>query len=319
MKFLCEVNAETEMLIEEKNGKKDYYITGPMMQGNIQNGNGRFYPTELLVREMNRYMEEQVKPKRTNSLGELNHPDTIQVNMERTSHRIVEMWQDGDIIMGKAKIMDTPMGKIVKTHMDEGIQFGVSTRGFGTLKESENGYKEVQPDFHLATIDIVSNPSAPSAWMNAVMESKNFALHEGMIVEVNEATERAILEKHGCGCDTKEHIKLGPNKIDEVLMIGTMEQLLESFLQEEKHLATKLNGQDMHHLRQVHNHLLPQEPTFGSALHHAGLISDDHVKHAALYHLHGMIHHSKEGGRAHEVKVHSNKLDKMFRHHLKVK
>ena len=195
MKYLKEVVEGVQVQITEaKEGKpKEYYIEGCFMQGDIKNRNGRVYPMNTLSEAVEKF-RGMINGKR--ALGELNHPDHVQINPKEASHLITDLWTEGNKIMGRAKILDTPNGKIVKALLDEGVQLGVSSRGFGSLRE-RNGVREVQSDFTLATVDIVTDPSAPEAFVNPVMESKEFALVEGQIVEVNEETEKAILAKHG--------------------------------------------------------------------------------------------------------------------------
>lgn len=195
MKFLKEVVETVQVTISEAaEGKaKEYFIEGCFMQGDIKNRNGRIYPMSILQDAVDRYMP-MISGKR--ALGELNHPDHIQINPKEASHLITDLWVEGNKIMGKAKILNTPNGQIVKALLEAGVQLGVSSRGFGSLKE-KNGIKEVQSDFTISTVDIVTDPSAPEAFVNPVLESKEFALVDGMIVEVNEATEQAILAKHG--------------------------------------------------------------------------------------------------------------------------
>lgn len=172
MKFLTETVENVQVDIQESAlGVKDYYITGIFMQSGIKNKNGRVYPPEVLAREMNRYTQDQIANKR--SVGELNHPNGPQINLDKVSHMITSLWVEGQNIYGKAKILNTPQGQIVKTLIDEGVQLGVSTRGFGTVKEVA-GTKIVQNDFRLATIDIVQDPSCQSAYVSTLMESKEF-------------------------------------------------------------------------------------------------------------------------------------------------
>lgn len=163
----CEVITEAS-----ENGKKHHYVSGIFMQGDIKNRNGRVYPSKILENEMRRYDEQFIKTKR--ALGELGHPNGPQINGDRVSHLIVEMKRDGSNFVGKAKILSTPMGDIVKTFIDEGVKFGVSTRGLGTVKPTQNGIMEVQDDFHLATVDIVTDPSGPSCFVNGIMENTEY-------------------------------------------------------------------------------------------------------------------------------------------------
>jgi hypothetical protein len=173
MKLISEITEDTNVLTEinEETGKKNFFIEGIFMQGNLKNRNGRIYPSEVLEKEMKRYQKDFIETKR--ALGELGHPDGPQINGDRVSHLITEMKRDGNDFYGKAKILSTPMGEIVKTFIDEGVRCGVSTRGLGSVKQV-NGVMEVQPDFHLATVDIVTDPSAPNAFVNGIMENTEF-------------------------------------------------------------------------------------------------------------------------------------------------
>lgn len=179
MKLIKEINEEVQyisedILDEEGNKKgKNYFIEGIIMQGDIKNRNGRVYPSQVLVKEMGRYNENYVNKKR--AYGELGHPDGPTINLDRVSHMFTELKQDGANIVGKAKVMDTPMGKIVKNLIDEGAQLGISSRGMGSLKKNKNGIMEVQGDFMLATAgDIVADPSAPNAFVEGIMEGVEF-------------------------------------------------------------------------------------------------------------------------------------------------
>jgi sugar-specific transcriptional regulator TrmB len=142
------------------------------MQGDIQNRNGRIYPSTILENEMNRYNDQYIKTKR--ALGELGHPNGPQINGDRVSHLITEMKRDGSNFIGKAKILSTPMGQIVKTFIDEGVKVGVSTRGLGSVKATKQGIMEVQDDFHLATVDIVTDPSGPNCFVKGIMENTEY-------------------------------------------------------------------------------------------------------------------------------------------------
>ena len=172
MKLITEMlESDVEFITEAKeDGGKNYFIEGVFMQGNIKNRNGRMYPMETLMKEVKRYNKEYVEQNR--AYGELGHPQGPTINLERVSHMIKELHQDGNNIRGKAKIMtETPMGKIVKNLMDEGAKLGVSSRGMGTLKPGKNGTNMVQNDFQLATAaDIVADPSAPEAFVEGIME-----------------------------------------------------------------------------------------------------------------------------------------------------
>jgi len=173
MKLITEVNETCEVITEAKeDGKKNYFIEGIFMQGNIKNRNGRIYPSDTLEGEMNRYQKDFIEQKR--SLGELGHPDGPTINGDRVSHLITSMKREGNDFYGKAKILTTPMGEIVKSLLDEGVKIGVSTRGLGSVKQLKDGVMEVQKDFHLATVDIVTDPSAPNAFVNGIMENREY-------------------------------------------------------------------------------------------------------------------------------------------------
>lgn len=172
MKLIIETVQDIQYITEEKNGKKEQYITGVFMQAEQKNRNGRIYPRHILEREVNRYNQEYVQKNR--AFGELGHPDAPTINLDRVSHMITSLKADGNNFIGKAKILDTPNGKIVKSLLDGGASLGVSTRGVGSLKEG-NGCKLVQDDFHLATAaDIVADPSAPDAFVQGIMENYDF-------------------------------------------------------------------------------------------------------------------------------------------------
>jgi len=181
MKLISEEVQNAEYLIEEKNGKKEYKIRGVFLQSEIKNRNGRVYPREILVREVNRYTKEFINKNR--AFGELGHPDGPTVNLERVCHMVKSLKQDGKDFIGEAKIMDTPYGKIVKGLIDEGAQLGVSSRGMGSLIQ-RNGVNYVKDDFYLATAaDIVADPSAPDAFVEGIMESKEWVWDNGVLKE----------------------------------------------------------------------------------------------------------------------------------------
>ena len=186
LKLITEVNEEVRYLEEEKDGKKGLFIEGIFMQGDIKNRNGRVYPKEVLAKEVKRYNKEYIEKKR--AYGELGHPQGPTINLERVSHMITQLQQDGSNFVGKAKIMtETPYGQIVQSLIKEGAQLGVSSRGMGSLKQ-KNGANEVQNDFYLATAaDIVADPSAPNAFVNGVMESKEWVWDNGIIREADVA------------------------------------------------------------------------------------------------------------------------------------
>ena len=181
MKLISEEVQNAEYLVEENNGKKEYKIRGVFLQSEIKNRNGRVYPTEVLVREVNRYTKEFINKNR--AFGELGHPDGPTVNLERVCHMVKSLKQDGKDFIGEAKIMDTPYGKIVKGLIDEGAQLGVSSRGMGSLIQ-RNGVNYVKDDFYLATAaDIVADPSAPDAFVEGIMESKEWVWDNGVLKE----------------------------------------------------------------------------------------------------------------------------------------
>jgi hypothetical protein len=184
MKLIREEVTNANFLVEEKGGEKQYFIEGVFMQSDLKNRNGRVYPKTVMENEVKRYTKENIDRKR--AFGELGHPDGPTINLERVSHMITELSMDGSNVMGRAKIMDTPYGKIVKNLMDEGATLGVSSRGMGSLKAGRSGAQEVQGDFYLATAaDIVADPSAPDAFVSGIMEGKEWIWDNGIIKEVN--------------------------------------------------------------------------------------------------------------------------------------
>lgn len=181
MKLICEVTEDFETLVEANKNGKDYFIKGVFLQAEQKNRNGRIYPMETMQKEVGRYNKQFVTTNR--AFGELGHPDGPTINLERVSHLIKEITQDGNNFMGKAKVMDTPYGKIVKNLIDEGAKLGVSSRGMGSLK-SQGGSQIVQGDFHLATAaDIVADPSAPMAFVEGIMEGKEWVWDNGILKE----------------------------------------------------------------------------------------------------------------------------------------
>ena len=174
MRLITEMLSEDCQVLTESNedGKKSYYIEGIFMQGDVKNRNGRIYPSTILESEMARYDKDYIKTSR--ALGELGHPDGPAINGDRVSHLITNMHREGNDFYGRAKILGTPMGEIVKTFIDEGVKVGVSTRGLGSVKQTPAGIMEVQSDFHLATVDIVTDPSAPKAFVNGIMENVEY-------------------------------------------------------------------------------------------------------------------------------------------------
>ena len=182
MKLITEEIESVEFLVEQKNGKKNMYIEGVFLQGNIKNRNGRMYPMETLRREVGRYNENHVTSGR--ALGELGHPEGPTVNLDRVSHKIVSLKESGSNFVGKAKILGTPMGKIASSLIEEGVKLGVSSRGIGSLKPTREGINVVGDDFMLATAaDIVADPSAPDAFVEGIMEGKDWVWDGGVLRE----------------------------------------------------------------------------------------------------------------------------------------
>ena len=186
VKLFSEAVENVEFITEAKeNGGKNYKIRGIFMQADVKNRNGRVYPMEILEKEVTKYNKNFIRENR--AFGELGHPEGPTVNLERVSHMITELHPDGKNFIGEAKIMDTPMGKIVKNLMDEGAKLGVSSRGMGSL-DSKNGANYVKDDFYLATAaDIVADPSAPNAFVEGIMEGKEWVWNNGSLVEAHVA------------------------------------------------------------------------------------------------------------------------------------
>jgi len=168
------------VLTEEKEGRKNLFIEGVFMQAEQQNKNGRIYPRDILINEVARYNQAYIKENR--ALGELGHPEGPTVNLERVSHIITNLKENGNDVVGKAKILGTPYGKIVENLIDSGVKLGVSSRGMGSLKQM-NGVNMVQEDFMLAAVDIVADPSAPNAFVNGIMEGKQWIWENGLLKE----------------------------------------------------------------------------------------------------------------------------------------
>ena len=186
MKLITEEISNAEYIVEEKNGKKNYAIKGIFMQSDVKNKNGRIYPKEILQKEVARYNREFIQKNR--AFGELGHPDGPTVNLERVSHMIKSLTPEGSNFIGEARVLDTPYGKIVKSLIDEGASLGVSSRGMGTLVNT-GGANIVKDDFYLATAaDIVADPSAPDAFVEGIMEGKEWVWNNGILKEqeVNE-------------------------------------------------------------------------------------------------------------------------------------
>ena len=182
MKLIREEIEQVEVIVESRNGKKNLYIEGVFLQSEMKNRNGRMYPKQTLMREVNRYNENFVEKGR--ALGELGHPDGPTVNLDRVSHKIVSLKENGNNFIGKAKILGTPMGKIASNLLGEGVKLGVSSRGVGSLNKTNEGYSVVGEDFTLATAaDIVADPSAPDAFVDGIMEGKEWVWDGGMLRE----------------------------------------------------------------------------------------------------------------------------------------
>ena len=204
MKLITEEISDVKFITEGKGSKKKMYIEGVFLQGDLKNRNGRMYPVGTLAKEVNRYNEAFVAKGR--ALGELGHPDGPTVNLDRVSHKITSLRQEGNNFIGKAQLLETPMGKIAKSLLDEGVTLGVSSRGVGSLRESNNGCKVVGEDFMLATAaDIVADPSAPDAFVSGIMEGKEWVWEGGILREslasqtkkhINTLVDQKVLEDH---------------------------------------------------------------------------------------------------------------------------
>ena len=182
MKLIREEIEQVEVIVENRNGKKNLFIEGVFLQGEIKNRNGRMYPMQTLAREVGRYNENFVEKGR--ALGELGHPDGPTVNLDRVSHKIVSLRESGNNFIGKAKILGTPMGQIASNLLGEGVKLGVSSRGIGSLNKTNEGYSVVGEDFTLATAaDIVADPSAPDAFVDGIMEGKDWVWDGGILRE----------------------------------------------------------------------------------------------------------------------------------------
>ena len=204
MKLITEELSKVEFITEGRGASKKMYIEGVFLQGNLKNRNGRMYPMETLSREVGRYNESFIQKGR--ALGELGHPDGPTVNLDRVSHKIVSLTKEGNNFKGKAQLLDTPMGKIAKSLIDEGVTLGVSSRGIGSLKEDRDGIKVVGEDFMLATAaDIVADPSAPDAFVSGIMEGKEWIWEGGILREqaaqkaknrINNLAHQKALDEH---------------------------------------------------------------------------------------------------------------------------
>jgi hypothetical protein len=204
MKLITEEISNVNIITEGKGANKKLYIEGVFLQGEIKNRNGRMYPIDTLCREVNRYNENFIVKGR--ALGELGHPDGPTVNLDRVSHKITCLTQEGNNFRGKAQILETPMGKIAKSLLESGVSLGVSSRGVGSLRMTNEGHKIVGEDFQLATAaDIVADPSAPDAFVNGIMEGKEWVWEGGILREqlaertqkrINTLVDQRMLEEH---------------------------------------------------------------------------------------------------------------------------
>jgi hypothetical protein len=212
MKLFREINEEVQILTEESDkGDKKYFIEGVFLQGNLKNRNGRVYPMEILDKEASRYSKNFIEQKR--AFGELGHPDGPTINLERVSHMITSLHKEGDNYVGKAKIMDTPYGKIVKNLIDEGAKLGVSSRGIGSLEE-KSGTNYVKDDFQLATAaDIVADPSAPDAFVNGILEGKEWVYQAGLLVTRNTLQAEEMVEE--AQKEVRKIRSVDPRRIEE--------------------------------------------------------------------------------------------------------
>ena len=202
MKLITEMTEDVQFIVEktDEDGSKSHYIEGIFMQAERKNRNGRVYPQKVLTDEVERYNKEFVAKNR--AMGELNHPDGPTVNLDRVSHIIKELRTEGSDIVGKAKILETPMGKIAKNLIDEGAKLGVSSRGMGSLEE-RRGVNYVKDDFMLSAVDLVADPSAPGAFVNGIMEGKEWIWDNGMIREKRIEEYKHVIE-NACRQDLEE-------------------------------------------------------------------------------------------------------------------
>lgn len=219
MKLIKELNEDLQFIVEENSetGKKNLFIEGVFLQSNLQNRNGRVYPKEIMAKEVDRYVREQVATKR--AYGELGHPDGPNINLDRVSHMIVSLKEDGNNWIGKAKILDTPMGNIASSLIREGAGLGVSSRGLGTLKE-RNGINEVQDDFMLATAaDIVADPSAPDAYVQGIMENREWIYVKGVWQEREIEETKKMIRKASAKDLSEAKMKAFQNFLDKISKI----------------------------------------------------------------------------------------------------
>ena len=198
MKLIRELNEEVELITEEKDGKKTHHIQGIFLQSAIKNRNGRMYPESVMDNEVNRYLKESVDTK--SAFGELQHPQNVSINLQNVSHLITSLVKEGTNWIGKARILDTPMGQIVQGILEGGGRLGVSSRALGSLKMNNEGVNIVQPDFRISTAaDIVSDPSGPDCFVNGIMENKEWVFVNGDYVEryIEEAKKEIMAAKFG--------------------------------------------------------------------------------------------------------------------------
>jgi len=202
MRLITEMIEDVQYLVEKKNDVKEYYIQGIFMQAEQKNRNGRVYPKQYITPAVEKYIIEYVNKNR--ALGELNHPSGPTVNLDKVSHIIKDLVCEGNNFTGRAKILDTPMGKIVKSLIEEGAKLGVSSRGMGSLKKGANGINEVQNDFILSAVDIVADPSAPDAFVDGILEGREWIWDNGLLKEqeiakyekeIKKASSRQLEEK----------------------------------------------------------------------------------------------------------------------------
>ena len=204
MKLIREEVETVEVLVEESGGKKNFYITGPFLQGDIKNRNGRIYESRILAKEVDRYNENFIQKGR--AMGELGHPDGPTVNLDRVSHKITSLMQEGSNFIGKAKVLGTPMGRIAEALLNDGVTLGVSSRGMGSL-ENRNGINYVGEDFMLATAaDIVADPSAPDAFVQGIMEGREWVWDNGLLKEREVAAAQERLNT------------VAPSQLDEAIL-----------------------------------------------------------------------------------------------------
>jgi hypothetical protein len=216
MKLIKEVFETTNLIVEEKLGKgKQYFIEGVFLQSELKNRNGRMYPEKTMDKEVDRYMKEYVEKNR--AYGELGHPDTPSINLDRVSHLIVGLRKEGTNYIGKAKILDTPMGKIAKGLLDGGANLGVSSRAMGSLKQNNEGIQVVQDDFMLSTAaDIVADPSAPDAFVRGIMENKEWMLVDGRFVEKDLSEAQRIIRATSMKRLEEQKLKLFMNFLQKI-------------------------------------------------------------------------------------------------------